>query len=181
MVTPETWGYLPFKKLLERDETEFKENALNDMLFINHFADIGSDYEFIRDEDERVEAIRKDIGLAKDWKVDSLVQDAIDFYKDRSETAITRLYFASLNSANDISDYLNETKALLNERDRGGKPVYTLSSITGALKNVKIIMKDLKEAYKEVIKEAKDMENKSIGSQVFNTFEGGLGYSKNEE
>ena len=173
-VTPETWGYLPFKKLLTRDRTKDKDKSLLEMLFIWQYASVGSDYDFIRDLEERAEVVAADIGMPKNWKIDKDMQIAIDFFMDRSRTSLTELYNATLTSVTAVSTYLNRTEELLNERDKYNKPITKIGDITTALKSVKVIMKDVKDAYKEVIKEAKDIEEKKIGKQTFNTFEDGL-------
>ena len=173
-VTPETWGYIPFKKILERDKTEEKGEALMDMLFIWQYCSVGSDYEFLRDDKEREITIKNDIGLPKKWKIDKVMEEAIEFFNARSKTPLTELYDGTVNSVNAITKYLNNTDELLEERDRYNKPITKLSDITGALKSVKVIMRDLKEAYKEVVKESKIIEEKKLGKQTFNTFEEGL-------
>jgi len=177
-VTPETWGYLPFKRLLDRDDTEDKGDSLLEMLFIWQYASVGSDYEFLRDDGERELTIKRDIGLSKKWKIDKDMKAAIEFFKDRSQTALTELYDATVSSVNAISNYLNKTEELLNERDRYNKPITKLSDVTAALKSVKVIMRDVKDAYKEVIKESKEIDDKRIGKQTFNTFEEGLDFEQ---
>lgn len=177
-VTPETWGYIPFKKLLDRDKSEDKSDSLMEMLFIYQYASVGSDYEFIRDNKEREDTIKRDIGLPKKWKIDKPLQTAIDFFTERSRTALTDLYYASLNAVNAISDYLNNTEELLQERDKGNRPVHKIQDITSALKSVKVIMRDIKDAYKEVVKESKEIGDKNVGKQEFNTFEEGLDFEK---
>lgn len=168
------WGLEPFNKLLIRDKTKGKEKALKDMLFIYYFGDIRSDYSYLTDEKQRVIEIIKDMGLTKNWKIDPILQVAIDFYIERSTTIIGKLYKAASKSANDVAEYLEGTKTLLSERDDKGKPVHTINTITAALKQVPGIMKDLKTAEKEVIKEKEDNIGKSKGARTFGMFEDGL-------
>src|SRR5690606_14092862 len=98
-------------------------------------------------EESRVDEIKKDIELDDKWEIDEVVQAGIDYYNKHSKTIISKLYEASLKSANDVADYLNNTKDLLEERDfKTGKPVYTISAITTGLKTIPIIMRDLKAA-----------------------------------
>ena len=123
----------------------------------------------------RTEELKKDIpGLGDKWKVDELVQEAIALYRKLSQTVIEKLYLQSLKSASDIGDYLENTGILLAERDRHGKPVTDISKITMAVQKVPKLMSDLKSAYKEVVKEQEDNENKKKGSKKFNTFEDGF-------
>lgn len=173
IVSEETWGLLPFKKLLDRDKTKEKERAHAEVLFIWYFCDIKSDY-LSMSEKERTEELKKDIeGLGDDWELDAEVQAAIDCYK-KHKTVIEKLYEDSLQSAKDIGDYLANTKALLAERDSNGKPIYDISKITAAVDKVPGLMNKLKAAYKEVVKEQEELENKKKGSRTFNIFEDGL-------
>jgi hypothetical protein len=95
-------------------------------------------------------------------------------YKEYSVTVLQQLYKQSVKAAQEVGNYLENTRELLHERDNAGRPVIKVSDITRGLKDVKIIMKDLRAAEKEVIKETKDNEGRSKGSRQFNTFEEGL-------
>ena len=168
------WGLIPFKKILKRDKSRDKDRALKEMLFIYYYSDIKSDY-LIIDSKFRIEEIKKDIGLPEDWRIDSVLQEAIDFYEERSLTVVGKLYKNALAAANDISEYLTKTKELLEERDERGKPVTTLTTIVGGVSKIKTVMQDLKAAEKELIKERIETEGKMKGKQSMGMFELGLG------
>lgn len=172
-VEDNVWGLLPFKKILKRDKSRDKDRALKEMLFIYYYCDIKSDY-LIIDSKFRKEEIIKDIGLPDDWKIDSTMQEAIDFYEERSLTVVGKLYKNALLAANDISEYLTKTKELLEERDDKGKPVTTLTTIVGGISKIKVVMQDLKAAEKELIKERIETEGKMKGQQQMGMFESGL-------
>ena len=174
-VEDNVWGLLPFKKILKRDKSRDKDRALKEMLFIYYYCDIKSDY-LIIDSKFRKEEIIKDIGLPDDWKIDSTMQEAIDFYEERSLTVIGKLYKNALLAANDISEYLTKTKELLEERDDKGKPVTTLTTIVGGISKIKVVMQDLKAAEKELIKEKIETEGRMKGQQSFGLFEEGLSF-----
>lgn len=167
------WGLIPFKKILKRDKSRDKDRALKEMLFIYYYSDIKSDY-LIIDSKFRIEEIKKDIGLPEDWRIDSILQEAIDFYEERSLTVVGKLYKNALAAANDISEYLTKTKELLEERDERGKPVTTLTTIVGGISKIKTVMQDLKAAEKELIKEKIETEGRMKGQQQMGMFESGL-------
>ena len=169
------WGLIPFKKILKRDKSRDKDRALKEMLFIYYYSDIKSDY-LIIDSKFRIEEIKKDIGLPEDWRIDSILQEAIDFYEERSLTVVGKLYKNALAAANDISEYLTKTKELLEERDERGKPVTTLTTIVGGISKIKTVMQDLKAAEKELIKERIETEGKMKGKQAMGLYEGGLSF-----
>lgn len=172
-VQDEAWSLTPFKKILKRDKSRDKDKATKEMLFIYYYCDIKSDY-LIIEPSSRILEIVKDINLPSDWKVDSVMQEAMDFYEDKSLTVIGKLYRNALMAANDISEYLTKTKQLLEERDERGKPVTTLTTIVGGISKIKTVMQDLKAAEKELIKERIETEGKMKGQQTMGMFEGGL-------
>jgi len=167
------WGLEPFKKILKRDKSRNKDLALKEMLFIYYYTDIKSDY-LIIDVKLRKEEIIKDIQLPDNWKIDLIMQDAINFYEERSLTVIGKLYKNALLAANDISEYLTKTKKLLEERDDRNKPVTTLTTIVGGISKIKVVMQDLKAAEKELIKEKVETEGRMKGQQQMGMFESGL-------
>ena len=168
------WGLEQFRKILKRDKSRNKDLALKEMLFIYYYTDIKSDY-LIIDIKLRTDEIIKDIQLPDNWKIDTIMQDAINFYEERSLTVVGKLYKNALLAANDISEYLTKTKELLEERDERGKPVTTLTTIVGGISKIKTVMQDLKAAEKELIKERIETEGKMKGKQSMGMFELGLG------
>ena len=175
-IAPETWGFAPFKKLLDRDKSDDKDQATMELLFIHNYCSVGSDYFFLKDKEERKEALKKDLGFPANWEIDKDIQAAIDFYEVRSRTVLTDLYESTVASVAAITDYLSDTATLLKERDKYGKTITKLSDITSALKSVKVIMKDVEDTYRNAVKEAKEITDRNIGKQQFNTFEEGLEY-----
>lgn len=176
LVSEEAWGLLPFKAILKRDKSRNKELAFKEMLFIYYYTDIRSDYVSIADNGLRAREIKKDIGLPVEWDIDNIIKDALRYYDSMSLSPIAKLYKSSLKAADDISKYLEKTDELLDERTANGSTVTTLATITGSLKSVPIIMRDLKAAYKEVLSEQKEMEGRTKGSRTLNPFEDGLTY-----
>lgn len=173
-ISEEAYGITPFKKILERDKSKEKEKAMKEMLFIYFYSDVKSDYQYITNKKDKAEEIKKDIGLPKSWKIDKVIENAIELYVKRSQTIIEKLYVQSMKSASEIGNYLENTKALLEERDKMERPVTDINKISQSVQRVPKLMRDLKEAYKEVIKEKEDNENKQKGSRKFNIFEDGL-------
>lgn len=173
-VSDEAWGISYFKNILKRDKNRTKETSFKEMLFIYYYSDIRSDYVYIINDKERCKEIIKDIGLPSDWKIDSVIQEAVNYYNSMSLSPIAKLYKSSLKAADDISRYLESTDELLKERTLNGSVVNTLATITASLKSVPVIMKDLKAAYKEVLTEQKDMDGKTKGSRSFGLFENGI-------
>ena len=173
-IKEEVWGLAPFAKLLSRDKTKDKSRAFKEMLFIWHYCDIRSDYQYLTNLNERAEEVRKDINLPKTWKIDKAIEEAIDCYSRGSNTVIQSLYKHSLSSASAIGEYLSNTQALLAERDANGKVVTDIGKITASVQKIPKLMADLRAAYKEVIKEQEELDSRKSGSKTMNMFEEGF-------
>jgi hypothetical protein len=172
--TPESLLIPEFKKIWDRDTTKDKDRALQELLFVYAYSDTRSDYNYIKDTTLREIEVIKDMGLGE-WKPDESVMNACN-YALAKKTIIEKLYEQGVKAAEDVGNYLGKAESLLNERNEKGAAVTTLPQITAGLKSLPAIMRDLKAAYKEVVKEQRDTEGKSKGSQTFNTFEDGLDY-----
>lgn len=173
MVSEEAWGLQPFAALLKRDKSKGKAVANAEVLFVWYYCDIKSNYLHMKEEDRTKEIINDIPSLPDGWERDELIDEAIRFYK-KFDSVLVYLYKQALSSAYAVGDYLSNTAALLNERDLRGTPVTKIADITRGLKDIKIIIKELKGTEKEVIKEEEDNANKTKGSRTFNLFEDGL-------
>lgn len=79
-VAPEALTLKPFKKLWDRDKSKTKEKATMELSFLYFYCDPRSDYQYIVDDSDRMDAVKEGIGFASDWKPDIILQRAIDFY-----------------------------------------------------------------------------------------------------
>ncbi len=170
-VTEEVTILAPFKKILSRDRSKTKDNAIKEITFVYFFSDITSPYQAIIDLQERTDEIRKDIELPKNWKPDSIVKDAIEFYQQRSKTVIHSLYDAAMIAASAINDVFKDAKNLINDSD---DKIASAQKVIMALEKVPKVMANLREAEKELIRQIEDKEGKKIGSKAFNVFEEGI-------
>lgn len=175
-VREEAWGLAPFAKILKRDKTKDKSKALKDMMFIWHYCDVKSDFDYITNDEERASIIKKELNLPASWKLDATIKDGIRCYEQLSTTVSQTLYRQSRKSVAAIGEYLENTEALLKERDNNGKPIYDIGKITSANEKVPKLIANLKAAYKELIKEQEDMDNRTKGSRKMNMFEEGLDF-----
>lgn len=147
---PEILTLKVFKRLYTRDRTKDKSRFLQELGLIYFYVDPRSDYQYLTDEDERLKAIIEGEGLPEDFKIDSILKDAIEYYKKFRPTSAllledTRVAVDKLRKAlRDID---------LDARDDKDKPIYTLNSITSTIKLVPSLIKDLDEAERTIAKE----------------------------
>lgn len=158
---PEILTLKVFKKLFTRDKTKDKSKFLQELGYIYFMLDPRSDYMYITDEDERSKAIIIGEGLSDTWKVDSILQDAMDYYKSFRPTSALLLEDTRV-----AVDKLREALRSINitETDDKGRPIYTLNTIVATIKQVPSLVKDLDDAEKAISKEI--VQNDKIRGNV---------------
>lgn len=115
-VAPEALTLKPFKKLWDRDKSKTKEKAFMELSFLYFYCDPRSDYQFIKDDEDRMEAVRKGEGFPDSWKPDALLVSAIEFYNsfDSSAAALLRAAREGVTKVQKLLKDLNpdDTKSL---------------------------------------------------------------------
>ena len=101
VITEEALLVSAFAALWKRDKSKDKSNALKDLGIIYFLCDPRSDYMFITDYEERLESIKTQEGLPKNWKPDETVLKAMKVYKHLIQTTSSLL--------------LEDTKALIDK------------------------------------------------------------------
>ena len=90
--SPQALLLTPFKKIWDNDKDKEKVNAVAEMSYVYYICDDRSDFQYILDENERHEAICRDMdALPNDWERPDYIEDAIEYYKKLSETTSTKL------------------------------------------------------------------------------------------
>lgn len=161
---PEILTLKVFKRLFIRDKTKDKSKFLQELGYIYFMLDPRSDYMYITDEDERSKAIITGEGLSDTWKVDSILQDAMDYYKSFRPTSALLLEDTRV-----AVDKLREALRSINitETDDKGRPIYTLNTIVATIKQVPSLVKDLDDAERAISKEI--VQNDKIRGSVEKT------------
>lgn len=166
-ISPEAFALVPFKKIWARDKSAKKDKAISELSFIYFMADPRSDYQYLVDENSRKEAIKEGEGLSKNWEPDSVVLEALEFYKTFRPASALLL--------EDTRVAVDKLRTLLREIDLGalddkGKPIYTLNTITATIKQIPSLVKDLNDAEAAIAKEI-SQSNKVRGSQEKSMYE----------
>lgn len=161
---PEILTLKVFKRLFTRDKTKDKSKFLQELGYIYFMLDPRSDYMYITDEDERSKAIIIGEGFSDTWKVDSILQDAMDYYKSFRPTSALLLEDTRV-----AVDKLREALRSINitETDDKGRPIYTLNTIVTTIKQVPSLVKDLDDAERAISKEI--VQNDKIRGSVEKT------------
>jgi hypothetical protein len=133
-----------------------------------------SSYSYIVDEELRYREILKQEGLPLDYKIDAKLEAAMEIYKKHIITTSYKLLQSTRIAVDKLSEFLENID--LYEEDKNGKPKYTISQITQAIKQVPQLSKDVIEAERIVSKEieeegrARGGNNKTLLDDGFDAF-----------
>lgn len=160
----------PFKDIWDRDKTKDKSKALSELGYIYFMQDPASDYQYIVDDTERSKAIMEGEGISAKWKPDDLVKKAMEFYSSFKTTSALILEDTRY-AANNLRNFLRTID--LKEVDDKGKPIYTVSTIVSAIKQIPQLVTDLAEAERAIAKEMKE-SGRVRGQKAKSIFEDGI-------
>lgn len=133
--------------------------------------DPASDYQYLVDREERSRAIIEGEGLDSKWKPDKAVLEAMEFYssfKTTSALILEDTRYAADNLRKSLRNIDLEAK------DEKGRPLYTISSIISAIKQVPQLVKELSEAERAVAKEMAENNGRVRGQKAKTILEDGL-------
>jgi hypothetical protein len=170
-VTEEALLVKPIRDLFYLDSSTTKELFYQQCSVIYFMSDPRSSYNYIIDEEDRFAEIKKQEGLAKSFKMTKELKKAIDVYKELSKTPASRLLEDATIAIDKIRDFLKTVD--LAALDDKGKPVYTINSVTSAIKMLPQLAKDITETAKIVNKELEEQGRMRGGDKNKSLFEDG--------
>lgn len=154
----------PIRRLFHQDRSERKETFWRQISFMYFMVSPSSSYSYILDMEERAAEIIKQEGLPSDFKPSDLLKEAMEIYRKLTITPSQKLLESSLVAADTVSKFLSDP-TILDKVDEKGRPLYQISSITAALKNVEGIVSSLQTLQKKVEQELEEESGKARGSQ----------------
>lgn len=149
VVEPIVFTIGAFKKLDVRDRTIGKTQLEKELAFIYFVYDPRSDLQFIVDEQERIERVKELIGFDSKFKIDSILQKAIDVYISMTETASSLLIKDLKVGVDKLRTYLKDSS--VNDE--------TFDKYTRALTALIPLSQKISEAERIVIKEVEEISN----------------------
>lgn len=171
--TQEAFLIKPIRDLFNKDKSKTKEKFLQQMSVLYFYADPRSTYNYIVDDDERLQAIIEQEGLPKDFKITEDLDKALQEYKKHTITTSYLLLQDTKIAVDKVRQFLREVD--LTAVDDKGKPLYTINSITQAIKQIPQLSKDLLEAEKIVSKEIEE-QGRARGGNNKTLFEDGISF-----
>lgn len=166
-IAPEARTIKQFKKIITRDKDRFKKRALSELAFIYFFADIQSNFnKNYPDDDERIKNIVESLDdIDNSWKVDAIIQDAIDFYIENNTTASSRALTLQRKSVDSLVTKINKFASSDDINDISKAAKMTL--------DIPLMMESISKLEK-MVKGESATGSKHRGNQEKNLYEDGL-------
>lgn len=161
-VSDEAFLIRQIRQLHNADRTLTKENFMKQISYLYFMVDPRSSYSYIVDEEERARAIITQEGLPSDFKPDKKLQEAMDIYQKHIITTSSLLLQDTKIAIDKVRQFLRDID--LNAVDDKGKPLYTINSVTTAIKQIPQLAKDVMDAEKAVAKEIEE-QSRARGNQ----------------
>lgn len=159
-VADEAFLVRPIRELFQRDGTKRKEDFWRQMSYLWFMCDPRSTYMYITDQDKRAAEIKKTEGFDDDWKPDELLVEAMDAYRRQTTTTASVLLEGMRKGIDKLVMFFNEFD--LFALDKNDRPIYQVSTMTGALKQIPDLAKALADAEKALAKDFME-EDKARG------------------
>lgn len=157
----------PFAAILKRDRSKSKTRANRELAFVFFYCDIKSDYMFHTDPAIREEAIKGDLQLDKSWKIDKVMQEAIDYYDAMSTSITSKILKDSTYVADKLSTRM---RALVDDEDLD---IGEIDKLLNGIKKMPDVISSLQKAESAVLKEISEEQGR-LGSKEKALFEDGL-------
>ena len=134
VIKPETLAIRNIKFIWDRDKSKTKNKAIRELSFIYFVYDPRSDYTYLTQLEDRQAKVAEELGLGSDFKPDKRLEDAIESYKDSTNTVSSGLLDDTKYTINKIRQFLRETD--IDDVDTADKIVRALDKIPNLVKQL---------------------------------------------
>ena len=160
----------PIRELFQKDKTKKKEEFWKQISYLWFMCDPRSTYQYITDDAARSLEIKKQEGLGEDWEPSSLLREAMDIYRKQSITTASILLESMRKGIEQLRKFFEEFD--LFAKDKNDRPIYQVSTMTAALKQVPELAKALVDAERSLAKDfatddkARGNTEKAVGEDL---------------
>lgn len=160
----------PIRELFLQDKSKKKEAFWKQISYLWFMCDPRSSYLYLTELTDRDREVRKQEGLGDDWEPSPLLKEAMDIYKKQTTTTASILLESMRKGIEQLRKFFEEFD--LFAVDKNERPIYQVSTMTAALKQVPELAKALVEAQKELEKDfasddkARGNAEKAIGEDI---------------
>lgn len=161
-----------FKQLVTRDKSKNKSTSKAELAFIWFYADYKSDFSAEPDEDKKIKEILNIVTLPNEWKLDSVVREAIAFYKHITTTPSTILLEQTKKTIKKLSNHLETID--FTATDKTGKLKYDMKKVVDTTTQIPKLIAVLREIEDKVKEEQDNLEKEIRGDKDLAVWEDGF-------
>ena len=160
----------PIRELFQKDKSKKKEEFWKQISYLWFMCDPRSSYMYLTDSNLRSQEIKKQEGLEDDWEPNEMLKEAMDIYRMQSVTTASILLESMRKGVEQLRKFFSEFD--LFAVDKNDRPIYQVSTMTAALKQIPELAKALSEAEKELAKDfatddkARGNASKAVGEDI---------------
>ena len=161
----------PIRELFQKDKSKKKEEFWKQISYLWFMCDPRSTYMYLVDDDSRAREIKLQEGLGEDWEPSELLKEAMDIYRKQTITTASLLLEGMRKGIENVRKFLSEVN-LFAVDEKTQKPLYQVSTITSALKQVPELAKALSDAEKSLANDfatedsARGNAQKAVGEDI---------------
>lgn len=170
--TPECFLVKPLRDLFYADKSKTKDTFLTQLSIVYFMADPRSSYNYIQDEKERLNAIKEQEGLPKNFKITGELSKAIDIYRKMTETASSLLLKDLLSMLEKMRKALKEVE--FDEIDDLKDKVAAIKTSASIIDLLPATIKKVVDTEKLISGELEDKGRARGGSESNSIFEDGI-------
>lgn len=159
----------PIRQLFEKDKSKKKEEFWKQISYLWFMCDPRSTYQYLVNETDRAAEIKKLEGFSEDWEPNDLLKEAMEIYRQQTTTTAALLLEGMRKGIENVRKFLSEVD-LFAVDSKTNKPLYQVSTITAALKQIPELAKALVDAEKALAKDF-DTEDSARGNAEKSAFE----------
>ncbi len=160
----------PIRVLFEKDKSKKKEDFWRQISYLWFMCDPRSTYMYLTDSSAREKEIKIQEGLGESWEPSEDLKEAMDIYRKQVITTSAVLLEGMRKGIDKLTEFFKNFN--INEVDKNGRPIYQVSTMTSALKQVPELAKALSDAEKALAKDfatddkARGNTEKAIGEDI---------------
>ena len=160
----------PIRELFQRDKSKRKEEFWRQVSYLWFMCDPRSNYQYITDEEARSLEVKRQEGFGDSWDPDGTLKEAMYIYRAQTTTSASILLESMRKGIEQLRRFFEGFD--LFAKDKNDRPIYQVSTMTAALKQVPELAKALIDAEKSLAKDfatedkARGNVEKAVGEDV---------------
>jgi hypothetical protein len=153
-----------FKKIYESDKSKSKKESFDKISYIIFMYKWDSPYMSYIDEEVRDRIVKKDVFGKEDYKLDDLIIQAVQRYRDFQHTFSLQFLEQNVEGAKKLMNFYKRID--WDEVDKSGKPIYSSRDLAANLEKAGGILKSLESLKEQVRREELEISRVKGGNVV---------------